>query len=141
MQGTPSGALTCHAIWETCLKRAQVLQGYPVGWVRLEAEAPSWVSCSGAQCQISCFICCFAICRCPVKFLFVKKEKKRRRKKETKNPRELKLTLIFNLYRSYYKYISVSIKTVVVPTTYRKSNLMIAFAMWAVSLVSECKGH
>lgn len=51
-----------------------------------------------------CFLfCCFALCKCsaPVKFCLFDK----------KLPRELKLALIFNLYRGYYKYISVSIKT------------------------------
>lgn len=58
-----------------------------------------------------------------------------------KLPRELKLALIFNLYRSYYKYLSVSIKRVSVPATYRKSNLIIAFTVWAAALISELKGH
>ena len=35
----------------------------------------------------------------------------------------------------------VSVKTVSLLTTYRKSNFIIAFTMWAVTLVSEFKGH
>lgn len=55
--------------------------------------------------------------------------------------RELKLALIFNLHRSYYKYISVSIKAVSLLTTYKKSNSIITFAMRMVALLSRFKGH
>lgn len=55
--------------------------------------------------------------------------------------RELQLALIFNLHRSYYKYISVSIKAVSLLTTYRKSNSIIILAMRVVALLPRFKGH
>lgn len=56
-------------------------------------------------------------------------------------PRELILALIFNLHKSYCKYISVSIKAVSLLTTYRKSDSIITFAMWMVALFPRFKGH
>lgn len=54
---------------------------------------------------------------------------------------DLKLASIFNLHRSYYKYISVSIKAVSLLTTYRKSNSIITFAMPMVVPLLRFKGH
>lgn len=42
--------------------------------------------------------------------------------------------VITNIYQCQLKQISL-------PTTYRKSNFIIAFTMWAAALVSEFKGH
>lgn len=42
--------------------------------------------------------------------------------------------VITNIYQCQLKQISL-------PRTYRKSNFIIAFTMWAVALVSEFKGH
>lgn len=138
MQGTPSGALTCHAIWETSLKPeacscpARLPSGLGQPWSR--SSFLSFMQRSPVSNLLFYLLFCHLQMFSEI-FVHLKKKNKKQ-----KNPK-LKLTLIFNLYRSYYKYISVSIKTVAVPTTYRKSNLVIAFTMWAVSLVSECKGH
>lgn len=55
--------------------------------------------------------------------------------------REIILALIFNLHKSYCKYISVSIKAVSLLTTYRKSDSIITFAMRMVALFPRFKGH
>lgn len=55
--------------------------------------------------------------------------------------RELILALIFNLHKSYCKYISVSIKAVSLLTTYRKSDSVITFAMRMVALFPRFKGY